>query len=206
MNVRHTYWAPFDQVTEALHAIELTLFLWHIPEGVAGIIMYADDLVVVSASVYHLQLMIDICWVNHFSIGYLTLPVILAVNSCFTRYYGYEPYLRLFSFQWKRRSYICISAIFRYQRMFPFPMPEWWTLLWGRQYVHMHLQIRIHWAELWNRYNWDFISDFLLLYLQICEIEWSNHVSVLFQKASETFLFRTQWVFMQFMQFHLSFI
>ena len=110
-------------------------------------------------------------WVNHFSIDYRTLPVILAVNSCFTRYYGYEPYLRLFSFQWKRRSYICISAIFRYQRMFPFPMPKWWTLLRGRQYVHMHLQTRVHWAELWNRYlNWDLFIRYwaCMQYVQCC--------------------------------------
>ena len=35
VNVRHTYWAPFNPITEALHAVELTLFLWHTPEGVA---------------------------------------------------------------------------------------------------------------------------------------------------------------------------
>ena len=35
VNVRHTYWAPLDPVTEALHAVELTLFLWHMPESVA---------------------------------------------------------------------------------------------------------------------------------------------------------------------------
>ena len=35
VNVRHTYWAPLNPVTEALHAVELTLFLWHTPEGVA---------------------------------------------------------------------------------------------------------------------------------------------------------------------------
>ena len=35
VNVRHTYWAPLNPVTEALHAVELTLFLWHMPEGVA---------------------------------------------------------------------------------------------------------------------------------------------------------------------------
>ena len=35
VNVRHTYWAPLNPVTEALHAVELTLFLWHMPEDVA---------------------------------------------------------------------------------------------------------------------------------------------------------------------------
>ena len=35
VNVRHTYWSPLNPVTEALIAVELTLFLWHIPEGVA---------------------------------------------------------------------------------------------------------------------------------------------------------------------------
>ena len=35
VNVRHTYCAPLNPVTEVLHAVELTLFLWHIPEGVA---------------------------------------------------------------------------------------------------------------------------------------------------------------------------
>ena len=35
VNVRHTYWGPLNPVTEALHAVELTLFLWHMPEGVA---------------------------------------------------------------------------------------------------------------------------------------------------------------------------
>ena len=35
VNVWHTYWAPLNLVTEALHAVELTLFLWHMPEGVA---------------------------------------------------------------------------------------------------------------------------------------------------------------------------
>ena len=35
VNVRHTYWAPLNPVTEALHAVELTFFLWHMPEGVA---------------------------------------------------------------------------------------------------------------------------------------------------------------------------
>ena len=34
VNVRHTYWAPLNPVTEALHAVELTLFMWHMPEGV----------------------------------------------------------------------------------------------------------------------------------------------------------------------------
>ena len=34
VNVRHTYWAPLNPVTEALHAVELTLFLWHMSEGV----------------------------------------------------------------------------------------------------------------------------------------------------------------------------
>ena len=33
--VRHTFWAPLNPVSEALHAVELTLFLWHTPEGVA---------------------------------------------------------------------------------------------------------------------------------------------------------------------------
>ena len=33
VNIRHTYWAPLNPVTE--HAVELTLFLWHMPEGVA---------------------------------------------------------------------------------------------------------------------------------------------------------------------------
>ena len=35
VNVRHTYWAPLNPVTEALHAVELTSFLWRMPEGVA---------------------------------------------------------------------------------------------------------------------------------------------------------------------------
>ena len=35
VNVRHNYWAPLNPVPEALHAVELTLFLWHMPEGVA---------------------------------------------------------------------------------------------------------------------------------------------------------------------------
>ena len=35
VNVRHTYWAPLNPVTEALHAVELTSFMWHMPEGVA---------------------------------------------------------------------------------------------------------------------------------------------------------------------------
>ena len=35
VNVRHTYWAPLNPVTEVLHAVELTLFLWRMPEGVA---------------------------------------------------------------------------------------------------------------------------------------------------------------------------
>ena len=29
VNVRHAYWVPLDPVTEVLHAVELTLFLWH---------------------------------------------------------------------------------------------------------------------------------------------------------------------------------
>ena len=36
VNVLHTYWAPLDPVTEALHAVELTLFLWHLPAEVVG--------------------------------------------------------------------------------------------------------------------------------------------------------------------------
>ena len=35
VNVRHIYWAPPNSVTEALHAVELTSFVWHMPEGVA---------------------------------------------------------------------------------------------------------------------------------------------------------------------------
>ena len=33
--LRHTYWAPLNPVTEGLHAVELTLLLWCMPEGVA---------------------------------------------------------------------------------------------------------------------------------------------------------------------------
>ena len=32
VNARHTYWAPLNPVTDA---VELTLFLWRMPEGVA---------------------------------------------------------------------------------------------------------------------------------------------------------------------------
>ena len=35
VNVWHIYWVPLNPVTEALHAVELTLFLWHMPEGEA---------------------------------------------------------------------------------------------------------------------------------------------------------------------------
>ena len=51
------------------------------------------------------------------------------------------------------------------------------------------------------RYLWSLDLD-----QSVFRASWSNHVSVLFQKASENFSVQTQWVIMQFMQFHSLFI